>query len=127
VLRAAGRLLRRPPTIADARAAWWTWRTLRAARVQLRSGIVREIRLPGAPPVAGSAARAVRVALAAQRPSCLERAIVLQRWLAGQGIQRDVVVGTEGHVTADFTAHAWLDGEPQPPERHYVELLRLSP
>jgi Transglutaminase-like superfamily len=127
VLRAAGRLLRRPPTIADARAAWWTWRTLRAARAQLRGGVVREIRLAPPPPVAGSAARAVRVVLASQRPSCLERSLVLQRWLAGQGIHRDVVVGTEGSAPSDFAAHAWLDGEPQPPERHYVELLRLSP
>jgi hypothetical protein len=45
-------------------------------------------------------------------PSCLERALVLQRWLAAHGEPRVVVIG----VTAaqDFRAHAWLDGEPAP-------------
>jgi len=73
------------------------------------------------------AIRAVRRVLARRRPSCLEQSLVLQRWLMAQGIARDVVVGTNGSPTADFTAHAWLDGEPLPAEPRHVELLRLAP
>jgi hypothetical protein len=119
--------MRRVPDKAHLLAAWWTWRALRAARAQLRGGAVRDVRLPAPPPASQHGARAVRVVLARQRPSCLERALVLQRWLAGQGIERDVIVGTEGSAAGDFAAHAWLDGEQQLPERRYVEILRLTP
>jgi hypothetical protein len=118
--------MRRPPDIADARAAWWTWRALRTARTRLRDGEVRGVRLPEAPPVNASGARAVRVVLRASNASCLERSLVLQRWLAAQGVARDVIVGTEG-ARSGFAAHAWIDGEAQPPGRSYVELIRLSP
>jgi hypothetical protein len=119
--------MRRRPDSADVRAAWWTWRALRAARPQLRDGAIRDVRLAAPPPIAGSAVRALRLVFALQRPSCLERALVLQRWLVGQGIARDVIVGTEGGASRRFTAHAWLEGEPQPPGRRYVEILRLAP
>lgn len=55
-------------------------------------------------------------------PTCLERALVLQRWLAEQGSPRDVVIG----VTAPsdgFAAHAWLEGEEH--GHDYTELTRL--
>jgi hypothetical protein len=65
--------------------------------------------------------------LSRQEPSCLERALVLQRWLLAQGIARDVVVGTRGSTNDAFAAHAWLDGEPLPPGRRYVEMTRLAP
>lgn len=118
--------MRRPPDIGDARAAWWTWRALRAVRLQLRAGAVRDVRVPAPPRVARDAGRAVNLVLRRQSPSCLERALVLQRWLAAWGDARDVVVGTEGGAR-DFMAHAWLEGEPQPPGRRYIELIRLAP
>jgi hypothetical protein len=119
--------MRRPPDIADVRAGWWAWRALRSARAQLRAGAVRDVRVPSPPTVPPTAARAVRRVLRSQSPSCLERALVLQRWLASAGDARDVVVGTEGGARGDFTAHAWLEGEPQPEGRRYVEMIRLSP
>jgi hypothetical protein len=119
--------MRRRPKIADARAGLWAWRALRSARAQLRNGVVRDVRLPEPPPVPPAAARAVRVVLRRESPSCLERALVLQRWLAAHGDARDVVVGTEGGAKGNFAAHAWLDGEPQPAGRRYVEMIRLSP
>jgi hypothetical protein len=118
--------MRRPPDIADARAAWWAWRALRTARARLREGEVRGVRVPSPPAVDASGARAVRLVLNASRASCLERSLVLQRWLAAHGVARDVIVGTEG-ARSGFAAHAWIDGEPQPPGRSYVELIRLSP
>jgi hypothetical protein len=119
--------MRRPPDIGDARAAWWTWRALRSARHQLRAGAVRDVQIPRPPDVPEPAARAVRLVLRRESPSCLERALVLQRWLAARGDPRDVVVGTEGGARGDFTAHAWLDGEPQPDGHRYTEMIRLSP
>ena len=119
--------MRRRPDTADARAAWWAWRALRTARACLRDGEVRGVRVPAPPPVSGSAARAVRIVLDVSRASCLERSLVLQRWLAAHGVARDVILGTEGTTLSGFSAHAWIDGDPQPPGRSYVELLRLSP
>jgi hypothetical protein len=121
------RLPRRPPTMHDARAAWWAWRALRETRAQLRAGEVRGVRVPAAPRVPQSAGRAVRLVLAREDPSCLERSLVLQRWLLAHGDARDVVIGTSGNASNDFTAHAWLEGEPDPEAPGYVELIRLAP
>jgi hypothetical protein len=115
------------PTVADARAGWWAWRALRSVRGQLAGGAVRDARVPDPPRVGERTGRAVRVILRRQSPSCLERALVLQRWLLAHGEARDVVVGTEGGARTTFTAHAWLDGEGQPEGHRYVEMLRLAP
>jgi hypothetical protein len=120
------RLARRPPRRADLRAAVWAWRALRSTRVQLREGAVRGVRVPAAPPLPAAAIRGVRVVLRRLEPSCLERALVIQRWLATQGIERDVVVGTHGGA-GDFSAHAWVDGTPQDGQHDYVEMIRLAP
>jgi hypothetical protein len=119
--------MRRPPDLADARAALWAWRAVRGARAQLRDGAVRDVRLPAPPPVARRAERAVRRVLSRLEPSCLEGALVRQRWLAAHGVARDVVVGTEGASRGPFAAHAWLDGEAQPDGHRFVEILRLAP
>lgn len=119
--------MRRRPEIADARAAWWAWRALRTVRAQLAAGAVRDVRVPAPPPVPERAGRAVRRVLRRESPSCFERALVLQRWLAEQGQPLDVVVGTEGGARGNFTAHAWLEGESQPEGHRYVEMLRLAP
>jgi len=119
--------MRRPPDRHDVRAAWWTWFAIRDARNRLRAGAVRNVRLRTPPAVPASASRAMRLVLWLRRPSCLERSLVLQRWLLAQGVERDVVVGTNGSPGLDFTAHAWLEGEPLPDGRRYVEILRLAP
>ena len=107
---------------------WWAWRALRSVRAQLRGGAVRDVQVPAPPRGADRrGARGARRAARARAPSCLERALVLQRWLRAQGIARDVVVGTHGGARGGFAAHAWLDGEPQPAGRRYVELTRLAP
>jgi hypothetical protein len=121
------RLVRRPPTVHDARAAWWAWRALRTTRAQLRAGAVRDVRVPSAPPVPESAARAVRLVLSRESPSCLERSLVLQRWFLAHGVARDVVVGTSGNASNEFTAHAWVDGEPVPDGPGYIAMIRLAP
>jgi hypothetical protein len=65
-------------------------------------------------------------ALLRRRPSstCLERALVRQRWLASHGSRRDVVIAVQAPDDA-FQAHAWVDGDPDEQEGSFHELLRL--
>lgn len=116
--------MRRPPDIHDARAALWTWRALRSTRAQLAAGAVRDVFVPTPPVLPDGSARAVRQVLARVEPSCLERSLVLQRWLAAHGRPLDVVIGTRGGSGGDFAAHAWLESEPQDT---YIEMTRLAP
>jgi hypothetical protein len=113
--------MRRPPGIRTLRAAWWTERALRRAHADLRDGALRSVALPE-PPRGGE--RGVRAMLRRRDPSCLERSLVLQRWLAAHGDPRDVVIGTTG--AAGFEAHAWLDGEEAGVAR-FTEITRLPP
>ena len=115
--------MRRPPAVEDARAGLWAWRALRSARAQLRAGAVRDVRVPEAPRVPSRAGRSVRLVLSREEPSCLERALVLQRWLVEHGLERDVIVGVTGRE--DFRAHAWLEGESV--DERFQELTRLRP
>ena len=114
--------MRRPPGIATLRAALWTGRALRRARAELRDGGLRGVVLPEPPRVAASAARGVHAVLRRREHSCLERSLILQRWLAAHGEARDIVIGTTG--VEGFAAHAWLDGDSGESAR-FVELARL--
>jgi hypothetical protein len=55
-------------------------------------------------------------------PTCLERSLVLQRWLADHGHPLDVIIGVK--ADPEVRAHAWLE-----PEHHdgYTDLHRLAP
>ena len=94
------------PNIRDVRAAWWAYRCLRDARRRLAAGHTDVSLDPPALPA--SSVRGVEAVLWRTRPSCLEAALVRQRWLRSQGILCDVVIG----VTAPrdgFRAHAWIE------------------
>ena len=111
---------------AALRAAWWARRALRTARRSLVRGEVRDIALPAPPPLPASAGRGVEVLLRRRPHSCLERALVRQRWLAAHGEPRAIAIG----VTAPshgFRAHAWLVGEDDPLAQDFQELTRLEP
>jgi hypothetical protein len=109
--------------MCELRAAWWAHRALRDVRRNLAAGQV-EVRLaPAALPA--TAVRGVEAVLRRSGATCLQGALVRQRWLRAQGVTRDVVIG----VTAPsdgFTAHAWLacpgESSPSPP---WHELLRV--
>jgi hypothetical protein len=115
----------RRPRISDLRAAWWAHRALRATRRRLAAGEM-EVTAFAPPALPASAARGVEALLRRSTPTCLEAALVRQRWLSAHGVIRDVVIG----VTAPsdgFKAHAWLaspgeTGSSQP----WHELTRLS-
>ena len=107
------------------RAALWAFVALQTARRQLRRDGLESLRVPAPPALPGSAARGVRAVLHRRTHTCLEEALVMQRWLAGQGVPRDVVVGVRG--PAEFGAHAWLDGDLAPAQAGFLELVRVSP
>jgi hypothetical protein len=109
-----------PPTL---RAAWWTARSLRRARRQLRHRAFTEVSVPAPPSLPDRSERGVHAVLRRTSPTCLERALVLQRWLAAHGSSRDVVIGVTAPA-GDFAAHAWLEGDDE--ARRYTELTRLS-
>jgi Transglutaminase-like superfamily len=108
------------------RAAWWTHRALRRVRGELRNKGLQYSSAPKPPRLPRSAQRGVFGILRRERSTCLERALVLQRWHQSQGNPRDVVVAVKG-PTLDFAAHAWLDGDPDGEAGVFSELLRLPP
>jgi hypothetical protein len=83
---------------------------------------VADVRVPPPPSLPEGAARGVFAVLRRTSPTCLERALVLQRWQAAHGASRDVVIGVTAPA-AGFAAHAWLEGDED--GREYAELARL--
>jgi hypothetical protein len=114
----------RRPTFADALAAIWAAGVLRTARAQLQSGALHGIAL--APPRrrALGGRRGVKAVLWLGRASCLEGALVRQRFQAPGGVGRDVVIGV-GRPGERFGAHAWLDGERDGERFGFRELTRV--
>ena len=117
-IRRIGRL-----DVPTVRAAWWAITALHSTRRKLRTRPVADVDVTRPPHLPDHAGRGVDAVLRRTSSTCLERALVLQRWLAEHGTTKDVVVG----VTAlkDFRAHAWLEGEPV--DERFQELMRLKP
>jgi Transglutaminase-like superfamily len=104
------------------RAALWTIRALLQARRQLRRGNFREVRITAPPALPAGAERGVYGILRRLRNTCLERSLVLQRWLAANERPAAVIIGVTRSSGA-YHAHAWLEGEPGAEAFH--ELVRL--
>lgn len=109
------------PTLA---AAWWTIRVLRVLRRDLRRRPLTEIAVAPPPRVTQTSLRGVLGVLRRRPHTCLQRALILQGWLAAQGDPRDVVIGVN-NPREQFMAHAWVDGEPSCHQETYRELVRL--
>lgn len=112
----------RIPRPADLRAAAWTWRQHAGLRRRLAAEGAEAI-VPAPPELPAGAVRAVRATLRVRRASCLEAAIVLQRWHAAHDRPLDLVIGVTA-PGAGFHAHAWLEGEDPAPEQRFTEILR---
>jgi hypothetical protein len=85
------------------------------------------VTVPEPPALPPSASRGVETWLRVSRHTCLEGALVRQRWLAAHGVMRDVVIGVTAPADA-FAAHAWLDlGAPSAAADPWLELTRLAP
>lgn len=118
--------MRRPPDLNALRAAWWAGTALRAARRALARGEIRGIQLPAPPPLPASAVRGVNAVMRRRSPTCLELALIRQRWLAAHGESRAIAIGATA-PSGGFAAHAWLVGEDDPEASVFHELMRLEP
>jgi hypothetical protein len=64
--------------------------------------------------------------LSRQPATCLERALVLQSWLASRGRVHDIVIGVR-MTDNGVAAHAWVDEVDSTGPEEYEELHRLQP
>lgn len=119
---------RRRPVWDELRGVIWAVRAVRSVRSQLRRTGYVGIAVPPLPGRSDAAARGVRLVLRRLPTTCLERAMIEQRWQAAHGNPRDVLVGVRS-AAGGFRAHAWLEGDDPPgdDERGYRELLRIQP
>lgn len=115
----------RVPRAAELGAALWAEVALRAARRHLAAGRLGELPLPGPLRLPRRAGRGVEALLRRRQATCLEGALVRQRWLAAHGVECEVVIGVRGPAHG-FAAHAWLEqpGTPSAAPGH-VEIRRL--
>jgi hypothetical protein len=67
----------------------------------------------------------VRAAIALLKPTCLERALVLQAWIGGYADPPDVVIGVRRRAGA-VEAHAWVDGADPWFDPSYHEIARFD-
>jgi len=105
------------------RAAVWALIALRRTGRDLAAHGLDGAHVVSPPPLPASARVGV-MAVVHRRPStCLERALVLQRWEVDHGNRGDVIIGVIGPGDG-FRAHAWLDTPSDPPSA-FNELLRL--
>jgi hypothetical protein len=106
------------------RAALWAQLALVRARRALRRGGLENVEVARPPTLPAAARRGVLAVLRRQPHTCLERALVLQTWEAAYGNARDVIIGV-AREGGDFTAHAWLAGDPDNDDSSFHELMRL--
>ena len=102
------------------------WATLAARLVRRR--LTQDgtgTRVPPPPHLGRGATPGVMGALGRLKPTCLERALVLQAWLATQGTLRDVVIGVPREGMNSAPAHAWVDGTDTVSPVNYLERHRL--
>jgi hypothetical protein len=111
--------------LADLRAAIWAARALRDVRRRLAAGELSPTPKPAPSALPASARRGLEALLRRRRHTCLEAALVRQRWLAAHGVPRDVVIGV-GAPSDGFRAHAWLDGDDDALVHQFSELTRLA-
>jgi hypothetical protein len=117
--------VRNPPDLPTLRAALWTVRALRAARLRLGDGDdYRALDLPPLPDLPASATRGVNGVLRRSGATCLVKASIRQRWHAAHGERRDLVIGVKPPAEG-FKAHAWLEGDPESSSDGFTELTRV--
>ncbi len=129
MLRTARRRARRVRTLGrdDARALLWTQRVFGEVRRELRAhGTNASVPAPPAGLSLWSGHQVSRY-LRWRRATCLERSLILQRWLAAHGKLVPVVIGV-GTTDDVFAAHAWLPGfDPETEYVGYREISRIEP
>jgi len=89
------------------RAAWWGAFALRRLRGEIREQGL-EVRVIDPPDLAPEGLHGVEAVLRLRRATCLERSLVVQRWLMAHGASHEVLIGVDGGAER-VEAHAWLD------------------
>jgi hypothetical protein len=98
-------------------AVWAGWSLRRVRRALPNQGLDTRVAPP--PPLPPHAIRGVNGLLSrVAGPTCLERSLILQAWLASHGERYPIAVGVA--VEDSFEAHAWLEGYDAPAERFSV-------
>jgi hypothetical protein len=109
---------------SNLRAAAWALVALRRTGRELAAHGLDGARV-APPPMLPASARPGVLAVVRRRPStCLERALVLQRWDADHDSGSDVIIGVRGPRDG-FRAHAWLESMPDGPPGTFQEIFRL--
>jgi hypothetical protein len=103
-------------------AVLWTELALRRVQRELRDRHITA-RVPPAALVSPLATVAASGWLRARRASCLERSLIMQRWLFAAGEPHDVLIGVASS-RSPISAHAWLDHEAAP---GYKVIARVNP
>jgi hypothetical protein len=111
-------------TPSAVRAALWAFLSLRRARSDLATHGLEGARVAPPPRLPASARIGVWAVIRRRPSTCLERALVLQRWEADHGAGSDVIIGVTS-PSGRFTAHAWLETMPDAPPGAFQEILRL--
>jgi len=120
--RADHPVLTDPPVLAG---ALWALVAHAVARHRLRRAGLGA-RIPAPPPLPARAGRGVAAMLARRQATCLERSLVLRRWLVAHGSDADVLIGVatgrEGRARPGETPelHAWIDGVDDDAGAHLV-------
>lgn len=122
--RAIKTLVRRLHPSVLAGALWATY-AARVVRHRLKQ-VGLKASVPQPPRLNRRAGRGVTGALRRLAPTCLERALVQQAWMASQGVERDVVIGVPAQGIQNDPAHAWVDGADTLSPTKYVEIHRIS-
>jgi hypothetical protein len=108
------------------RVGVWAWLEARRLASKLgRDGMEAVATMGVAPSAPGGQRATVEAALDLAGASCLVRAAVLQRWDAGHGDPRPLIIGVAKESHDGFAAHAWLEGDEG--TEGFVELHRHLP
>jgi hypothetical protein len=95
------------PGLPTIRGAGWAVLALHRLRREIPSeGLDVRVRAPRTASPRG--VRGVEAALRLRRATCLERSLIVQRWLMTSGSPHDVLVGVNGDAQS-MEAHAWID------------------
>jgi len=115
------------PTWRRHRPAVFAWldRSLVDVRASLQTEGIDHARsrLPDPPYATRWLTLVVAARLSMQRATCLERSLIMQRWLMATGQPHDVLIGVRSPRETTI-AHAWLDHEDS---MSYHVLMRLPP
>lgn len=110
--------------LATLRAAAWAVRALRRTRRELARRGLDGAHVSPPPRLPADARRGVLAVIRRRPNTCLERALVLQRWEAAHGAGADVVIGVP-RMSDNFIAHAWLETMPDGPLDAFHEIHRI--